>query len=85
MQGMRVLVVDDNLTNGCILDKMLASWGIKPTLEKGGEGALRALGRGLEAQEPFPLVLTDANMPGMDGFELANAIRKDPRMCRRPT
>jgi signal transduction histidine kinase/DNA-binding response OmpR family regulator len=80
LKGMRALVVDDNLTSRRILARLLAGRGMKPTLAGGGAEALRTLAQALEANEPFPLVLTDANMPGMDGFQLAKEIRKNPRL-----
>ena len=80
LKGMRVLVVDDNLTNRRILESLLAGWGMKPALAGDGPGALRNLAEALEANEPFRLVLTDASMPDVDGFQLAEEIRKDPRL-----
>ena len=78
LNGMRVLVVDDNLTNRRILECLLAGWGMQPTLAGDGAEALRTLAQASEANQPFPLVLTDASMPGMDGFQLAEEIRKNP-------
>ena len=75
---MRALVVDDNLTNRRILESLLAGWGMKPTLAADGSEALRILAQAPEAHEPFTLVLTDAAMPEMDGFQLAEQIRKNP-------
>ena len=49
-------------------------------LAASGPEALQALGQALEASEPFRIVLTDATMPKMDGFELAQAIRQNPRL-----
>ena len=80
LKGMRVLVVDDNLTNRRILGSLLASWDIQPTLAEDGAGALRILAQAREANEPFTLVLTDATMPEMDGFRLAEEIRKNPQL-----
>jgi PAS domain S-box-containing protein len=78
LKGMRVLVVDDNLTNRRILDSLLADWGMKPTLANNGEQALGILTQALTTEMPFPLVLTDGNMPEMDGFQLAEEIRRNP-------
>ena len=75
LKNLPVLVVDDNLTNLRILGGLLSGWGMKPTLAADGAQALRALTR---ADQPFALVLTDANMPVMDGFQLAQEIRKNP-------
>ena len=46
---------------------------MKPTLAKDGPAALKALTEA-DAMNPFRLVLLDANMPGMDGFEVAERI-----------
>jgi signal transduction histidine kinase/DNA-binding response OmpR family regulator len=80
LKGVRVLLVDDNLTNRRMLGSLLASWGMQPTLAGDGAEALRILGQACEATQPFTLVLTDATMPEMDGFQLAEEIRKNPRL-----
>jgi signal transduction histidine kinase/DNA-binding response OmpR family regulator len=80
LKGVRALVVDDNLQNRLILERLLAGWGMEPTLAEGGRQALQILAQALEAQQSFALALTDANMPEMDGFQLAEEIRKNPRL-----
>jgi signal transduction histidine kinase/CheY-like chemotaxis protein len=80
LKGMRALVVDDNQTNRCILERLLITWDMKPTLVDNGEQALEILSQALEAHQPFPLVLTDDDMPEMDGFQLAREIRKNPKL-----
>jgi len=80
LKGMRALVVDDNLTNRRILESLLTGWGMNPTLAGEGAEAVRMLGQAAEAGQPFPLVLSDADMPEMDGFQLAEVIRKNPRL-----
>jgi CheY-like chemotaxis protein len=82
--GKRALVVDDNLTNRRVLERMLAGWGMKPTVAESGQQALASLTRAMEIHQPFALVLTDANMPEMDGFQLAEEIRKNPHLSRAP-
>ncbi len=72
-----VLVVDDNATNRRLLANRLMGWGMRPILANSGPSALALLeSRG----EPFPLVLTDVHMPGMDGFDLAARIKSLPGM-----
>ncbi len=78
LKDLPVLVVDDNLTNLRILGGLLSGWGMRPTLAADGAQALETLTHALEADRPFSLVLTDANMPAMDGFQLAEEIRKNP-------
>jgi PAS domain S-box-containing protein len=75
LQGLRVLIVDDNDTNRRILEEMLASWRMQPASASSGTAALTALEQAGQTGEPFALVLLDAMMPGMDGFELAERIR----------
>jgi two-component system sensor histidine kinase/response regulator len=78
VRDLRVLVVDDNATNRLILEEMLRSWRMKPTVVESGASALVVLERAREAGEPFALVLLDAMMPEMDGFGLAEAIQQRP-------
>ena len=76
LKGMAVLVVDDNRTNRLSLESLLSSWGMKPTLAEDGVKALQIVTKAQQSQKFFPLVLMDAHLPGMDGFELAVQIRK---------
>ena len=76
LRDLRVLVVDDNATNRRILDEILCSWKMKPALASSGEEALELLERSIANGEPFRFAILDCMMPGMDGFELAEAIRK---------
>ena len=79
LQGLRVLIVDDNRTNRVVLDEILSQWGCRPLAVTGGHDALDALDRAAGRGQPFPLVLIDQKMPRMDGSELAIRIRADPR------
>jgi CheY-like chemotaxis protein len=81
LRGLRVVVVDDNATNRRILVEMLRHWRMRPQAASGGPEALGALEKAARAGRPFPLVLLDANMPGMDGFALAERIKKRPRLA----
>ena len=74
--GTPVLVVDDNATNRRILHEMLSSWGMKPTPATGVPEAITLAEQAQRAGSPFPLILTDANMPERDGFDLARHIRQ---------
>jgi signal transduction histidine kinase/CheY-like chemotaxis protein len=83
LEGLRVLVVDDNATNRRILEKMLRSWRMRPVTADGGPAALELLdaaGRG----NPFQLLILDVNMPDMDGFEVAERIRDHHGFGRSP-
>jgi signal transduction histidine kinase/DNA-binding response OmpR family regulator len=80
LQGLDVLVVDDNATNRRILEEMLTAWGMRPTLVEGGIAAIGALERALAAGKPFPLAIIDFQMPDLDGFGLAGRIKADPEL-----
>jgi PAS domain S-box-containing protein len=81
IEGLRILVVDDNATNRQILREMLANWRMRPQAVDGAPAALAALEQAAEVGEPYPLVLLDAMMPGMDGFALAEQIKRRPQLA----
>ncbi|HEX6227627.1 MAG TPA: response regulator, partial [Chryseolinea sp.] len=72
LQGKKILIVDDNQTNCNILKSQLTEWKFSPTVAQSAGQALKIL-----SMDPgFDLVITDMQMPDMDGVELALAIRK---------
>jgi signal transduction histidine kinase/DNA-binding response OmpR family regulator len=75
LEGVPVLIVDDNPANRTILVEMLGSKGLKPVAVESGEAALATLHDACAAGCPFPLAILDCHMPGMDGFTLASGIR----------
>jgi len=81
LQGLDVLVVDDNATNRRILEEILTVWGMRPTLVDGGLAAIAALERALAAGKPFPLAIIDFQMPDLDGFGLAGRIKARPELA----
>ncbi|MDI3282429.1 response regulator [Polyangium sp. 15x6] len=89
LSGKHVLIVDDSATNRRILAEQTRAFGLTPMLAASGAEALDLLRRRAEAEppdEPLPvaLALLDVSMPGMDGFELGAAIRRDPRLAELP-
>ncbi len=80
LRDLRALVVDDNATNRRILEGTLKGWGMRPVLVEDGLAALAALQEAKHAGDSFPLVLTDAHMPGMDGFALVERINQEPAL-----
>jgi signal transduction histidine kinase/DNA-binding response OmpR family regulator len=75
-----VLVVDDNAVNRRVLHDLLLRWKMRPAVADSGPSALEMLGEARAQGHPFALVLLDANMPVMDGFEVARQIRSDPTL-----
>jgi two-component system sensor histidine kinase/response regulator len=76
VRGLSVLVVDDNATNRRVLEDILTSWGMRPTLVDGGVAALQAMERATREGNPFALGILDLQMPDMDGFEVAAQVQK---------
>ena len=75
LRDMPVLLVDDNATSRNILAEMLEVWGMVPTMVDSGSAAIRLSEQAASAEQPFSIVLLDANMPDVDSFALAAAIR----------
>ncbi|MFQ5748332.1 MAG: response regulator [Planctomycetota bacterium] len=77
LDSLRVLVVDDNEVSRKILARQLGAWGMESETAGDGFRALEALERARRQGRPFDLALLDRQMPGMDGLELAQRIRKE--------
>ncbi|MEN6520399.1 MAG: response regulator [Armatimonadota bacterium] len=80
LDGLSVLVVDDNETNRRILQEMLANWRMCPTVADSGSKALEIMNAASDDGRPFALVLLDVQMPEMDGFAVAEAIKSSPKL-----
>jgi PAS domain S-box-containing protein len=84
LQGLRVLVVDDNPTNLEILGRQLQAWGALPEPCPSGEAALQAMQAAWEQGAPLGLAILDMQMPEMDGEELCRRIKADTRFRDTP-
>jgi len=76
LQGRHALIVDDNATNRKILQNYCADWGLRCETAATAADALTAL-RQAARTDPFQLVLTDYQMPEIDGLMLGREILKD--------
>ena len=76
LKNLSVLVVDDNATNRRIMEGILTGWGFKSSTAGSGPEALNLLSEAVKKDHPFQLILLDGNMPVMDGFMLADILRK---------
>jgi two-component system sensor histidine kinase and response regulator WspE len=75
----RVLVVDDSITVREVERKLLANRGYAVDVCVDGVDAWNAL-----LAQRYDLVLTDVDMPRMDGIELVRRVRQDPRFATLP-
>jgi CheY-like chemotaxis protein/two-component sensor histidine kinase len=78
LRGIRILIVDDNSTNRSILHDQITAWGMSNGSAENGQKALELLRAAAKQGKPYDLAVVDMNMPGMNGIELARAIKKDP-------
>jgi len=70
-----LLVVDDNSMNRIMLSRYITKLGYQATLAENGRQALDKL-----QGEPFDLVLLDVQMPEMDGYQVLEHLKADPRL-----
>jgi two-component system sensor histidine kinase/response regulator len=76
LQGIRTLVVDDHATNRLILRETLATLGAEVTDTASGREAIEEWRRASTSARPYELLLLDCRMPEMDGFQVAEEIRR---------
>jgi two-component system, sensor histidine kinase and response regulator len=76
LQGVRTLVVDDHATNRLILRETLAALGAEVTDTASGHEAIEEWRRAAASAQPYELLLLDCRMPGMDGFQVAEEIKR---------
>jgi PAS domain S-box-containing protein len=81
MQGLNILIVDDNATNRLIMRETLLQWECVVTEAADGEEALKALDKAKNKGTPFNIAILDCQMPVMDGFTLAQKIRGNPEFA----
>ncbi|MCF6150483.1 MAG: response regulator [Candidatus Kuenenia sp.] len=83
-KGKKILVIDDNMANRMILKNTLAVSGAVVTDVEGGKKGLSEIRKAEEGKDPFELLLLDCQMPHMDGYDVAKAIRKDLGLLHLP-
>ncbi|UCD77922.1 MAG: response regulator, partial [Desulfobacterales bacterium] len=84
LRGMRVLVVDDNVTSRVILKELLESLSFEVELAASGEEGITEI-ENADRDKPFELVIMDWKMPRMDGIEAATRIKRHPSLKKIPT
>jgi len=84
IQGLRILIVDDNATNRLVFREQFKVWGCVTEEAHDGFEALEMLRAAFQAGKPYPIALLDFQMPGMDGEELARKIKETPDLSETP-
>jgi CheY-like chemotaxis protein/HAMP domain-containing protein len=77
-QQLRFLMVDPNVSNQVILRDILFSWGFSHQEAADGKGALAKMENAVKENNPFHLVIVDAQLPDMDAFEMSRQIKENP-------
>mgnify|MGYP005846491395 CR=1 FL=1 len=82
--GIRVLICDDNATNRRILEELARHWGMLPASVPNAPSALAEMRTACQSGAPYRLLLSDANMPDVDGAALVQGVRSDPDLRDTP-
>ncbi len=72
LEGLRVLIVEDNPLNQMVTRRLLSQWKVKTTVAVNGKEGVEMVGSRM-----FDLVLMDLQMPVMDGYEATTRIRQE--------
>jgi len=75
LSGRKALLLDDNHANLDILKHVIESAGMQVVALMNGNEVLSVLEKAFESKSPFDLLLSDIQMPGMSGYEVARKIR----------
>ena len=75
LQGLKVLIVDDNANNAGILEESLRYWWMQPAIAQSGGQGLKMLEHAASANDPFQVMLLDMHMPEMNGLDVLEAMQ----------
>jgi len=81
LEGIRIGLIDDNTTNRMLLHNYTSYWGMKSVQAENGEKALMTIRESAIKGKPCQVALVDMDMPGMNGLDLAKAIKADPLLA----
>jgi signal transduction histidine kinase/DNA-binding response OmpR family regulator len=81
LEQVRVLIVDDNATNRFILEEMTRNWGLRPQSVSRAHAAMDELRRACRQQDPYRVLISDVNMPEVDGCTLIQWVRRESELA----
>ena len=81
LQGLRILIVDHNVTSRQILQQEVVSWGMLCGSAENGQLALNVLRSSVARGEAYDIAILDMTMPIINGMEVARAIKADPALA----
>ncbi|MFI3120926.1 MAG: response regulator, partial [Methylococcaceae bacterium] len=84
LAGLKLLIVESNVTNLDILQNHALSWGMSVDAVSNALSALELLRKPTEIQSPYDLLIIDMKMAGMNGLELGQHIKADPKLQHIP-
>lgn len=82
MAGARVLITGLDPATRRVLTKLFESWEMEPETADDADEALGLLQQAAGQGSPFSLVVADADLPGQNGFALAQTLQEDPSLAK---
>lgn len=82
LQGLQFCIVDDSPINRRITELYAERWGVRCLMAEDGQQALALLREVATRGQACELAIIDMQLPGMNGLELANAIKTDPVLAQ---
>lgn len=77
LEGLRLLIVDDNTSNRLIIGSLLSLWNCRFDEASNGNDALALMEKAATQGDPYAIALLDMQMPNMDGAQLGSRIKQD--------
>ena len=81
LQGLQLCIVDDSPINRRILELYATRWGVRCLMAVNGQQALALMHKAAARGQACDLAIIDMQLPGMNGLELADAIKADPALA----